>query len=205
MPINQKITATFSEAMNSATILAPGTFTVTGPGVTPVPGIVTYDATNNIAIFAPTGGNFAVSTTFTATITTAAQSFPGGLPLASNYTWNFTTSSGTDTTAPSVTITNPADTVTGVATNQKITAAFNEGMDSTTINALTFTLTGPGRNARPGHRDLRHDWSHGDVHAEQRLANRRIVYREHHNRSPGSRREPVSVGIYLELHHRRRP
>jgi hypothetical protein len=143
MPINQQITATFSEAMNSATILAPGTFTVTGPGVTPVPGTVTYDGTNNIAIFAPTGGNFATSTTFTATITTAAQSL-GALPLATNYVWTFTTGASTDTTAPTVIFTNPVDTASGVATNQKIAATFNEGMDSTTIAASTFTLTGPG-------------------------------------------------------------
>jgi hypothetical protein len=143
MPTNQQITATFSEAMNPATILAPGTFTVTGPGVTPVPGTVTYDGTNNIAIFAPTGGNFATSTTFTATITTAAQSL-GALPLATNYVWTFTTGASLDTTAPTVLSTNPVDTASGVATNQKVTATFNEGMDSTTITALTFTLTGPG-------------------------------------------------------------
>ena len=144
MPTNQKITATFSEAMNSATILAPGTFTVTGPGATSVAGIVTYDSINNMAIFAPTGGDFAASTTFTATITTAAQSLVGSLPLASNFVWTFTTGAGTDTTAPSVTLTNPVDTATLVATNQKITATFNEGMDSTTINPSSFTLTGPG-------------------------------------------------------------
>ena len=144
MPTNQAISATFSEAMDSATILASGTFTVTAPGPTSVPGIVTYDSTNNTATFTPIGGVFAASTTFTATITTAAQSFFGNLPLATDYTWTFTTSAGTDTTAPSVTSTNPADTATLVATNQKVTATFNEGMDSTTINPLSFTLTGPG-------------------------------------------------------------
>jgi len=51
--------------MNPATILAPGTFTVTGPGLTPVTGTVTYDAANNIATFAPTAATFAVGTTFT--------------------------------------------------------------------------------------------------------------------------------------------
>ena len=74
MGTNQNITAAFSEPMDSASITASGTFTVTGPGVTPVAGTVTYDATNNIAVFTPTGGIFASSTTFTATITTAAQS-----------------------------------------------------------------------------------------------------------------------------------
>jgi hypothetical protein len=139
---NQQITATFSEPMDSASILAAGTFAVTLPDTTPVAGTVTYDATNNIAIFAPTGGVFATNTTFTATITTAAQSM-GSLPLASSYAWSFTTGSSADSTSPSVTSTNPADTASGVATNQKIAATFNEGMDSTTLSSSTFTVTDP--------------------------------------------------------------
>src|SRR4029077_5201763 len=134
MPTNQKITATFSEAMDPATILVSGTFTVTGPGATPVAGSVTYDAANNIAIFAPTAATFAVSTTFTATITTAAKSFPGNLPLGSNYIWTFKTGASTDTPASSVLTTNPPDMASVVATNQQVTAAFNDAMDSTTIS-----------------------------------------------------------------------
>jgi Big-like domain-containing protein len=144
MPTNQKISATFSQAMNSATILAAGTFTVTRPGVTPVPGTVTYDSTNFIATFTPTGGVFAVSTTFTATITTAAQSSAGALPLASNYVWTFKTGASTDTSAPLVLRTNPVNLSTAAATNQKVTATFNEEMDSSTITTLSFTLLGPG-------------------------------------------------------------
>ena len=144
MGTNQNITAAFSEPMDSASITASGTFTVTGPGVTPVAGTATYDATNNIAVFTPTGGIFASSTTFTATITTAAQS-AGLLPLASNFVWTFTTGASTNTTAPMVTSTNPADASEGAAgINQKITATFSEAMNSTTINPTTFTLTGPG-------------------------------------------------------------
>jgi methionine-rich copper-binding protein CopC len=144
MPTDQKITATFSEAMNAATILVPGTFTVTGPGATPISGTVTYDAVNNIAIFAPIAGTFAASTTFTATITTAALSFPGSLPLASNYIWTFKSGASLDTSTPLVLSTNPVDLSSIAATNQKITATFNEAIDSTTINVSTFTLTGPG-------------------------------------------------------------
>jgi hypothetical protein len=129
--------------MNSASILAPGTFTVTGPGVTPVSGTVTYDATNNIATFAPIGGTFATGTTFTATISTAALSM-GLMPLASNYVWTFTTGAGPDTTAPLVSATNPVDSASSVSINQKIVATFDKGMDSTTINGTTFTLMGPG-------------------------------------------------------------
>ena len=74
MGTNQKITATFSEPMIAGTITTPGTFTVTAPGPINVTGTVTYDSINNIATFAPTGGVFAANTTFTATITTAAES-----------------------------------------------------------------------------------------------------------------------------------
>jgi Bacterial Ig-like domain len=72
MPINQEVTATFSEAMDPATITG-STFTVIGPGLTPVTGNVSYDAANGIAIFAPIG-TFAASTEFTATIMTGAKS-----------------------------------------------------------------------------------------------------------------------------------
>jgi Ice-binding-like/Bacterial Ig-like domain len=143
MGTNQKISVTFSEPMNSASILAPGTFTVTGPGLIPVPGTVTYDATNNIATFAPTGGTFATGTTFTATISTGALSM-ALLPLANNYVWTFTTGAGTDTTRPLVSSTNPIDTATSVSTNQKIVVTFDEAMDSATLNGTTFTLVGPG-------------------------------------------------------------
>jgi hypothetical protein len=142
MGTTQEITATFSEPMNPATILASGTFTVTGPLDTPIAGTVTYDVINKTAIFAVTG-SYPAGESFTATITTAAESI-GLLPLASNYVWTFTTGAGPDTTPPLVSATNPADSSTGVGTNQKIVATFDKGMDSTTITGTTFTLMGPG-------------------------------------------------------------
>ena len=42
---------------------------------------------------------------------------------------------------PTVISTNPADTATGVNLNTTIAATFNEVMDASTINTLTFTLT----------------------------------------------------------------
>jgi len=142
--INRKITAIFSKAMAPATITM-ATFTVTtGPGATPVSGAVTLDVTNNTAIFTPTS-NLAVNTQFTATITTGAQD-AGGVALASNFAWTFTTGATLlDNTAPTVTSTNPADAATGVPVNRKITAIFDEAMDPATITTATFTVTtGPG-------------------------------------------------------------
>jgi Ice-binding-like/Bacterial Ig-like domain len=141
VPINRQITATFSEAMDASTIIMAN-FTVVAPGPTPIAGTVDYDATNHIALFKP-DASFAANTTFTATITTGAMS-AAGVPLAADFVWTFTTGSSLDTTAPTVTFTNPADLATGVGTNQKISATFSEGMDSTTLTGTTFTLTGPG-------------------------------------------------------------
>lgn len=124
------------------TTITTTTFTVTGPGLTPIAGTVTYDATNNIAIFAPTG-LLPASTTITATITTGAKS-AAAVPLASNFVWTFVTGANSDSTAPTVTSTDPPNLALSVPTNQKIIASFSEGMDSTTITGSTFTLTGPG-------------------------------------------------------------
>ena len=57
------------------------------------------------------------------------------------------TSPGGDTTAPTVSSTNPVDGATGVAV---ITATFSEPMSASTITAATFSVTGPGATAVPG-------------------------------------------------------
>jgi Ice-binding-like/Bacterial Ig-like domain len=82
------ITATFSKAMNPATINT-GTFTLAA-GTTPVDGTVSLDSAGLIATFTPTGA-LAANTTFTATITTgAADTF--GNHLEANFVWTFTSS-----------------------------------------------------------------------------------------------------------------
>src|SRR5262245_14738238 len=70
--INQSITATFSKAMNPATI-TPTTFIVIGGG-TLVPGAVTY--VGNVAKFNPTG-NLIPNSVVTATITTGVTDLVG--------------------------------------------------------------------------------------------------------------------------------
>jgi hypothetical protein len=81
------VTATFSKAMNPATITT-GTFKLAA-GTTPVVGTVSMDSTDTIATFKPTSP-LALNTQYTATITTAAQDqFGNG--LAADFTWMFTT------------------------------------------------------------------------------------------------------------------
>ena len=138
------VTATFSEAMNPATISAT-TFTLTGPGTTAVAGAVSY--AGSTATFTPSSA-LALNTVYTATITTGAQD-PSGNALAANFVWSFTTST-TACAAPTVASVAPADNATAICPNTLLTATFSEAMQSSTINTTTFTLTGPGSTAVPG-------------------------------------------------------
>jgi hypothetical protein len=144
VPINRRITATFSEAMNPATVTAAGVFalTVTTGGAV-VPGTATYVAIDNIVIFSPTA-NLLPNKQYTATISTAAQS-AGGNGLAANYVFSFTTGAAADLTAPTITSTVPASAAINVPTNQTITATFSKPMDPSTIAASgTFTVAVAG-------------------------------------------------------------
>lgn len=141
VPTNQTVAATFSEAMNPATISGT-TFTLTAPGGVVVPGTVVYAVSGSAAIFTPTTA-LTASTLFTATITTGAQDLAGN-SLASNFVWTFTTGSAPDNTNPTVTSTVPANGAIGVPINQAVSATFSKGMNPLTVSATTFTLTGPG-------------------------------------------------------------
>jgi len=139
VPINRKVTATFSEAMDSPDTISTATFTVAGPGGVLVGGTVTYDATNHIAIFTPTI-NLLPLTTYIATITMGAQNL-FGVSLARPFVWIFTTGATADSTSPKVTITYPVNVASLVPLNSAVTATFSEAMDPTTIIAPnTFTL-----------------------------------------------------------------
>ena len=147
--INQNITATFSEAMNAASLTAPTatTFTLTtmeGDTTVPVPGIVTY--AGNVAIFNPTT-DLAANKKFTAMITTDAKDLSGDA-LPWNIAWKFTTGAAADMTAPTVGSTVPVMDDIGVATNGSITATFSEPMDAATIMGA-FTVT-EGTTDAPG-------------------------------------------------------
>jgi len=134
---NAVVTATFSVAMNSTSI-NDATFTLTGPGTTPVAGVVTYDASSNTATFTPSSA-LALSTLYTATITTGAID-EYGIALASDFVWTFTTSSEA-CAPPTVISVTPGN---GVCPSTAVTATFSEAMLASTINTTTFTLTGPG-------------------------------------------------------------
>jgi len=134
VPVNQKVSATFSAAMLPSSVTTE-TFTLK-QGATPVAGTVSY--IGKTGTFTPSS-YLAINTTYTATITTGAQDLAGNV-AASNYVWSFTTGAVVDTTAPTVTSTDPANGATNVALNNKVAVAFSKAMDPLTITPINFTL-----------------------------------------------------------------
>jgi ice-binding like protein/Big-like domain-containing protein len=142
-PLNVSISATFSEALNPASV-STSTFTVTGPGGA-VGGTVTYSGVT--AIFMQSA-NLAINTTYTVTISGVKDLAGNG--LATNYVTTFTTGTTVDTSPPSVSLSVPLNGAVNVAFNTGIAVTFTSNMDPATINANTFTLTGPGTTAVAG-------------------------------------------------------
>ena len=142
LPINGKITATFSEVIDPLTVTTT-TFTLM-QGSTPVSGEVTYVGLT--AIFTP-DSFLAAGTAYTAMITTGVKDLAGNA-LAVNKVWTFTTFSsgggggggGGDTTAPTVISTIPFNLASGVDIGTNISATFSEALNPLTVTNFTFTL-----------------------------------------------------------------
>ncbi|MDR3691593.1 MAG: Ig-like domain-containing protein [Fimbriimonas sp.] len=138
--INAKVTATFSEAMNAATINT-GNFTLAANGGAPVPATVTYS--NGAAVLDPTALLLG-STVYTAVLTNGVKDV-AGTPMAGNYSWTFTT--GSSDIAPTVVSTNPAANATGVSSSTAVSATFSEAMNAASINGTTYSLAGPSNES----------------------------------------------------------
>ena len=138
---NTVATAVFSEAMNPSTIDS-STFTLTGPGTTPVNGQVTYDPTSNTAIFTPASA-LAPSTTYTSTITTGAADLLGQ-NLANDFVWTFTTAPTLCQPPLPPSSVSPANESTGICSNTVIAVTFPQAMLPASINSASFKLAGPG-------------------------------------------------------------
>ena len=136
--VTSAVTATFNEAMNAGSI-TNSTFTLVPQGGSAVAATVSYAA--DVATLTPTA-SLSNNTTYTATITTGAQS-TAGTTLTTNYTWSFTTATAT-VTPPTVTAVTPAIATTGVAITSTVTATFSEAMNAASITGTTFTLATQG-------------------------------------------------------------
>jgi len=136
--INSQLAATFSKAMNPAT-LTNTTFTLQQASLL-VAGAVSY--AGGTATFAP-AASLLTNTTYTATLTTGVMDLAGNA-LPADFVWSFTTGSSADTNPPTVLVVAPMDMSTNVAINQTVNATFSKDMDPATITTNSFTMTGPG-------------------------------------------------------------
>jgi|GEM_PF-437113 len=134
VPINDQVTATFSEAMIPTTFTGT-TFTLQQGSIS-VTGTVSY--LNGTATFAP-ATPLITNTLYTATITTGVTDLASNA-LAANFVWSFMTGVTPDTTAPTVSSTAPVDTSTNVPINSQVSAFFSEAMNPATFTNTTFTL-----------------------------------------------------------------
>jgi hypothetical protein len=85
----KKITATFSLAMNAATINATTFYVGPAGGIVLIPASVTYNAVTKVATLETTDA-LLPNTAYTVVITTDVTS-TAGIPISCGYAWNFTT------------------------------------------------------------------------------------------------------------------
>jgi hypothetical protein len=136
VPINTKVGATFSEAMDARTITASSFSVKQTVAGTPVTGTLSYAGLS--AVFIPSGV-LAASTQYTVTVSTAVKDLAGN-PMAANYVWSWTTGATADLTPPTVTSVTPADLAVNVATASAVNATFSKAMNPLTLNTVSFTV-----------------------------------------------------------------
>ena len=190
------VTATFSEAINPATINTT-TFTLTaGTPPVAVTGVVTYAAST--ATFTPNSA-LAVSTPYTATITTGAQNLNGNA-LASNYGWTFTTASSA-CVPPTVISVAPPNGATGICPNTLVDRHLQRSDEvfHDQYHNLYLDRAGPYGGG----------WSSylccvkrcRDLHTHQPSRTGHPLYRHHYHGGSGSRWRSTSKRLCMDLHH----
>lgn len=143
---NTKLTATLSEGMVPS-LINSNNFRLAFED-TSIPGTVSYDATNNIAVFTPTSA-LTPNRRYTATVVTGIRDL-GGNTLNRDFAWCFTTAATADSGAPSVVAFSPNNAATDVAINRKLSVTFSEEMNSFTLTPDNFRLVGPGASSVSG-------------------------------------------------------
>jgi N-acetylneuraminic acid mutarotase len=135
VPVNRVLTATFNNAMDTATI-TPATFSLRDQSSNPVSGTVTF--ANGIATFAP-ASPLANLASYTATISSGVKDLAGNTMVA-DHSWNFATGAP-DTTAPLVTSTFPANGADQVVPESiRLLVSLSEEIDPRSVTSSTFVL-----------------------------------------------------------------
>ena len=131
------------------TALAPATSSCVIRPNNLVDASIAYQPASNSAVLDPSS-NLSFATTYTALVKGGADGVTdaAGVPLASDYTWSFTTESS-DTTPPTVISVSPANGASEVLISTDVSAIFSEAMDASTINDTNFELRDPYNVAVP--------------------------------------------------------
>src|SRR2546427_194652 len=117
VPLNTTVTASFSKAMNAATITT-ATFRLRAAGSTAdVPATVTVNAAGTLATLTPSSP-LGAGTVYTATVAGSVTDI-AGTALGTNVAWSFT-----NDVAPTVTAQAPTPNATGVGISTTVTVAF---------------------------------------------------------------------------------
>lgn len=136
VPINGKISASFSSSMLVSSLNTTSFAVSTAAGVV-VAGTVAYDDFTHSATFTPSA-NLANSTTYLVTISTLAKD-ASGTALESPKAWSFTTAAAS-VVAPTIVSVTPSDAAVGVASNGQVSVLFSIAMDPTTIGPTSLSL-----------------------------------------------------------------
>lgn len=137
--LNSAIGATFSEGMNPLSLTAATYLLKESSSGNAVAGTVSYSGLD--AVFTPSH-RLSPGIGYTVTIKGGASGAKdlAGNPLINDHVITWTTAAATDTEAPTVTATNPADTAMDVCINKAINFTFSEPMDPLSVTSATFTL-----------------------------------------------------------------
>src|SRR2546425_506110 len=137
VPLTTTVTATFSTAMNSATITT-ATFTLSAVGAAAnAPATVTLNAAGTIATLTPTTP-LAIGTASTATVSGTVTDVIG-TAIGANVVWSFTTD-----VPPTVTAQAPPNGAVNVPPNTTVSATFSKPMNAASITTATFSLRAAG-------------------------------------------------------------
>src|SRR2546426_1004299 len=137
VPLNTTVTASFSKAMNAATIFSfndPVPAEIYTPSL---PAALPVYAAGTVATLTPSSP-LGAGTVYTANVAGSVTDAIG-TPLGADSLWSFTTN-----VPPTVTVQAPAPGATGVPLNTTVTASFSKAMNAATITTATFRLRAVG-------------------------------------------------------------
>ncbi len=137
--ITSSITATFNEPLDAATVNA--TSALLQAGTTLIPATVSYSSTNRRITITPTMP-MAARTVYTVTLKGGSSGIKDlvGNPIATDYTWSFTSANPADQTPPRVSSTVPLSNAINVSLSTTVSAVFSEGLRATSVNSSTAYL-----------------------------------------------------------------